>query len=120
MSRVIISAITSLRSRGDFMAETMVLAVFVAAAILQLLYVLPNHDSVWLLVAAERMLDGGTYERDFFEVNPPLAILLHAPAFLVQKIIGQTVYSSFIVLMLAYAAVSLVFLRKIIADGFSP
>ena len=98
----------------------MVLAVFVAAAILQLLYVLPNHDSVWLLVAAERMLDGGTYERDFFEVNPPLAILLHAPAFLVQKIIGQTVYSSFIVLMLAYAAVSLVFLRKIIADGFSP
>lgn len=120
MSRAIISAIASVRSRGDLLDLSLVPAAFVVAAILQLLYVLPNHDSVWLLVAAERMLDGGTYERDFFEVNPPLAILLHAPAFLVQKITGQTAYSSFIVLMLIYAAVSLVFLRKIIAGGFSP
>ena len=120
ISREIMSTIVGMNSRGNLLVLPLVLAVFVVAAVSQLLYVLPNHDSVWLLIAAERMLEGGTYERDFFEVNPPLAILLHAPAFLIQKITGQTAYSSFIVLMLIYAAVSVAFLRKIIADGFSP
>jgi len=120
MSRVAGADATSAGVRGDIFVLLLVLAVFLVGAALQMLYILPNHDSVWMLVAAERVFEGGTYERDFFEVNPPLAILLHAPAIGIQKITGQTAYWSFIVLTLTYAAVSIALLRKIVADGFSP
>jgi hypothetical protein len=39
-----------------------------------------NHDVAWLTVAAERMLAGGNYLDDFFEVNMPLAIVAYVPA----------------------------------------
>ena len=92
--------------------------MFLAAAALQLLYVLPNHDRVWLLIAAERMLEGGAYQRDFSETNPPLAILIHVPSFLVRAISGLDSYPAFIVLTLIYAGVSLMLLRKVVANGF--
>lgn len=118
MSRVTMPMIATGRSRGDLLVLPLMLAAFLAAAAMQLLYVLPNHDSVWLLVAAERMLDGGTYERDFSELNPPLAILLHAPAFLVRAVSGMAPYAAFIALTLVYAGVSLVLLRTVVAKGF--
>jgi len=36
----------------------------------------PNHDVAWLLLAAGRMLDGGTYLTEFYEVNWPMAIMI--------------------------------------------
>lgn len=118
MSRAIMPAFASVRSRGDLLVLPLVLAVFVVAAVLQLLYILPNHDSVWLLVAAERMLEGGTYERDFSELNPPLAILLHAPSFLVRVLSGQDPYGAYIILVLMYTGGSLLLLRTVVARGF--
>ncbi|MBL6749991.1 MAG: hypothetical protein ISP90_05680 [Nevskia sp.] len=38
-----------------------------------------NHDVGWLYIAAGRMLAGGTYTADFFEVNMPLAIAAYIP-----------------------------------------
>jgi len=38
-----------------------------------------NHDVSWFVVAADRMLKGGSYARDFFEVNMPLAIAAYVP-----------------------------------------
>lgn len=114
------SAIAAFSSRGDVLILPLVLAVFLAAAVLQLLYVLPNHDSAWLLVAAGRLLEGGTYERDFSELNPPLAILLHTPAFLVRTFLGLETYNAFIVLVLIYTGGSLVLLRTVVAKGFPP
>ena len=120
MGRTNAAAIAAGRAPGDLPVLALVLLVFLAATALQLLYVLPNHDSAWLLVAAERMLDGGTYERDFSELNPPLAILIHAPAILVRTILGLETYNAFIVLMLTYIMVSLVLLRTVVAKGFPP
>ena len=118
MGRTYAAAIAAGRSRGDLLVLLLVPAVFLAAAALQLLYVLPNHDSVWLLVAAERMLDGGTYARDFSELNPPLAILIHTPAFLVRTILGLETYNAFIVLTLIYTGGGLALLRTVVAIGF--
>ena len=44
-----------------------------------------NHDVGWFLVAAERLMSGGTYSSDFFEVNPPLNIAIYVPAILVHR-----------------------------------
>ena len=38
-----------------------------------------NHDVAWLLLAAQRMLRGGSYTADFFETNLPLAIAAYIP-----------------------------------------
>jgi len=61
-----------------------VAAVFAAGCVLHGRALL-NHDIAWLMIAAGRMLAGGTYLRDFFEVNPPLAIAAYAPAFLLAE-----------------------------------
>jgi len=38
-----------------------------------------NHDVAWLLIAAGRMLAHGSYSKDFFEINMPLAIGIYIP-----------------------------------------
>ncbi len=39
-----------------------------------------NTDVSWLLDCARRLLDGGRFYVDFFEINPPASILLYVPA----------------------------------------
>ncbi len=36
-----------------------------------------NWDVSWLMLAADRLLTGGTYVQDFFESNPPLILYLY-------------------------------------------
>jgi hypothetical protein len=60
-------------------------AAVLAAGCLQHGQALLNHDVSWLMIAAGRMLAGGGYLRDFFEVNLPLAIAAYAPAFLLAR-----------------------------------
>jgi hypothetical protein len=38
-----------------------------------------NHDVNWFLIAAQRMLSGGSYLTDFYEVNAPAAIAAYIP-----------------------------------------
>lgn len=52
-------------------------------ALLWRLGTLENHDVSWLVIAAGRMLHGGRYARDFFEVNMPLAIAAYIPPILI-------------------------------------
>lgn len=42
--------------------------------------VVVNHDVAWLFIAAGRMLAGGSYSADFFEINMPLAVAIYIPA----------------------------------------
>lgn len=42
-----------------------------------------NYDVSWLVHAAERLLQGGTYRHDFFEINPPLILYLYAPVIMI-------------------------------------
>lgn len=66
-------------SHGGVLASVLVAGVLVAALGLRIDQPL-NHDVAWFIVAAERLWNGGNYLDDFFEVNPPLAILIHLPA----------------------------------------
>ncbi len=47
-----------------------------------------NHDAAWLMVAAGRLLAGGHYATEFFEVNMPQAIALYVPAQLLHADLG--------------------------------
>jgi hypothetical protein len=73
-----------------------VLLILLAAFLIYTQYQKPNHDVSWLLIAAERFLNGGSYLTDFFEVNPPLSILIYAPAVLLNNLSGMGAYPSFI------------------------
>lgn len=63
--------------------------------------VAPNHDNVWLLISAERLIDGGRYYTDFFELNPPLYIVLVSPALFIADVLGIDSYNGFIVWVLS-------------------
>src|SRR5262249_1944907 len=39
-----------------------------------------NHDVAWLLVAARRLLEGGRFGTDIYELDPPGAVLIYVPA----------------------------------------
>ncbi|MBW8734279.1 MAG: hypothetical protein JF571_08245 [Asticcacaulis sp.] len=60
-----------------------VLVVIVAAAI-RLVAPLTN-DTEWLITNARRFLDGAVLYRDIVETNPPVAILMHVPAALIER-----------------------------------
>lgn len=73
--------------------NTLALILFWASAFAALspwLYVqsqaMLNGNVTWLLIAAERMLDGQTMSLSIYETNPPLSILLYAPHILFMKI----------------------------------
>lgn len=44
-----------------------------------------NYDVSWLLLAVNRMLEGGSYSQDFFETNPPLILYLYLPPVILSK-----------------------------------
>lgn len=39
-----------------------------------------NGDTIWLIIVAERLLDGARLYADVFETNPPMSVLLYVPA----------------------------------------
>lgn len=44
-----------------------------------------NWDVSWILVAAQRLLAGGTYSKNFFETTPPMILYLSIPPVLFAK-----------------------------------
>src|SRR6185503_1175273 len=67
-----------------------------------------NTDHAWLLITAERLLDGGDHLHDFFQPNPPLSILLYVPDVVLARVAGIPVYyTPYIIGLLAQAASSL-------------
>lgn len=52
-------------------------------------------DIDWLIHAASRLLAGGNYYQDFFEVNSPMAIFIHIPAVLGSKYYHVSFAASF-------------------------
>lgn len=54
---------------------TAIIVAYAFAIFIQYNFIL-NCDSSWLILAARRLLRGGSYTRDFFETNPPMIIYL--------------------------------------------
>lgn len=78
---------TLVRTLGGYAPWGMPLLLVVVALAIRYDAVL-NHDVAWLYIAAGRMLDGGSYAHDVFEVNMPLAILIYCPARLLADVSG--------------------------------
>lgn len=46
-----------------------------------------NSDVSWLTLAARRLLGGGTYTHDYFEINPPMAVYLYIPIAILSHLV---------------------------------
>ena len=79
MARTLVPLIP-LTSRPAPRAGAALLALVMVAAAAVLRVDTPiNHDVAWNLVAAARMLGGGSYADDFFELHMPVGIALYLP-----------------------------------------
>jgi hypothetical protein len=47
-----------------------------------------NSDVSWLLLAAKRLMAGGNYTLDYFEINPPIIFYLYLPVVGYKAILG--------------------------------
>ncbi len=66
-----------------------------------------NGDITWLILAAERLLDGQSMLQSYYEVNPPLSILYNIPPVLIGKILpvpDQYVIFFYFLALIAVAA----------------
>lgn len=113
-----VTAIIDSPARDRSWTAPVIVAFYVVAAYLHLVYLQPNLDSAWLLVAVDRMFDGGTYLNDFFEVSPPWVLLIYAPAGLAARLTGADSYTYLVLLIYLYVAVTLVLTRHV-AERFS-
>lgn len=52
----------------------------------------PSEDALWLMLCAERWIDGQKYFYGFAEVNPPASILLHVPIIYLKNILPIPAY----------------------------
>jgi hypothetical protein len=78
-----------------------------SALALHVLLFAPNYDVDWLLIAARRMLAGGSYLSDFDEVTPPLVLLLMAPAAALAELAGGDPYAVFVAFVCGLILLSL-------------
>lgn len=49
-----------------------------------------NPDVSWFMLATKRMLAGGSYTHDFFEINPPMILYLTVPAVMLMQFLAIT------------------------------
>jgi hypothetical protein len=73
------------------------LSLVAAAAYRQFFLFQPNHDVAWFVIAASRLIEGGRYVDDIYEVNAPLAVLIYCPAALLAKGTGLGLWTSFLI-----------------------
>jgi hypothetical protein len=106
--------------RGEWLGRVAVMVAGLAACLLQLRILAPDHDNAYLLDVAGRMLSGGRYFHDFMELNPPLYSILLFPAHGLSAT-GLPLYSAFIIWIsiLITAATVAIFgtLRPLIEEG---
>ncbi len=90
--------------------------IVISAWILHSTFLL-NWDVSWCMHAAEHLMKGGTYIKDFFDVNFPLALYLYIPPNLMKKYLDLNIMESsrLYIFFLNFISVSFsfYFLRKI-------
>ncbi len=47
-----------------------------------------NTNHAWLLIVAERLLQGGRYVSDFYEPNPPMSLIIYIPQYWLHTLLG--------------------------------
>jgi hypothetical protein len=86
--------------RADHQQRSAAQLLAASAAILcviQIAVLVPNHDIAWLMEVSQRMLSGGKYYADFYEVNPPLYSIMLLPVALLSRVTAIAPYTILIV-----------------------
>ncbi|MBF0623449.1 MAG: hypothetical protein HQL82_01440 [Magnetococcales bacterium] len=84
---------TSDQAAGAFLHLWSLLALLLTLAAMAQWYFIPiHHDVAWSLFAAQRMLEGGRYVSDIFDMNPPLIYLLFMPGPALEKLLPLDSY----------------------------
>lgn len=116
----------SVRQPGSVPASHLDLIGKSAAIVLVLLGValhgrmLLNHDVAWFLIAAQRMVDGGSYSADFFEFNMPLAIAVYVPPYLLAKFLHLSLEMALSLWVAALSAQSAYLSSRFLTAGAAP
>jgi len=79
--------------------------VVAIAGVIRIIAPLTN-DTEWLITNCRRFLDGAVLYRDIVETNPPMAILIHLPAALIERWTGVPAELVFTVMVFAGALAS--------------
>jgi len=92
---------------------------FLISAYLHAVVMAPGTDVAWLLVAADRLIAGGTYLEDFYEPNAPLAILIYCPGVYVARLLGLNPYMGFLITVYLSIGASIYVVRSMSRRLFS-
>lgn len=96
-----------------------IILLFYGLAFLTQSFLLLNHDVSWCMHAAERMLAGGTYVQDFFDINPPLSLYLYAPPVLLSHFSSWHFALTLQIYVFTLSAGSLFICSELISSLFS-
>lgn len=83
-----------------------------------------NTNHAWLLIVAERFLNGGQYGSEFFEPNPPMSVLLYVPQYLMHSwgglplIYTPAAFTCLFILLCGGITIALLKSSRIIHDPF--
>ena len=83
-----------------------IIAIYLIAWIIQS-HLLLNWDVSWLMHASKRLLAGGSYTQDFFEINPPMILYLYAIPVAFAKFSALSIITSLRLFVFTLASVSL-------------
>ena len=83
-------------------------------------HILLNQDVSWLMHVTKRLLAGGTYANDFFELNPPLILYLYIPPVLLAKFSSISIIMALRVYVFLLGTLSLSLCYALAKKLFSP
>lgn len=95
----------------------LLLVVVFAIAMLLRQVVAASTDVSWLLIAAERLIDGQRLYADIIETNPPMAVLIYVPGVLISRAVGLRAEVVTDGLVFAGAAVSLAVTARMLRNS---
>jgi len=108
--------VVALGERPAFLPWLALAGLFMAAIALRHV-VAANTDVSWLLIAAERLLDGQALYREIIETNPPMAVLVYVPGVLIGRWLGLPAESVVDGLMFSAIAVSIGLAARILENS---
>jgi hypothetical protein len=96
-----------------------ILIVYALAWSMQSAFLL-NCDVSWDIRITERLLAGGTYMKDFFDINPPLILFIYIPSVMFAKILSIKLASGLLLYTFLLSSLSLYFCYTFINKIFLP
>ena len=104
-------------SRNKLLLLALILSCFGASWLLQssLLF---NSDTSWLMLVTKRLLAGGNYTHDFFEINPPMILYIYTPAVCLGKVLNLATYHALRLYVFLLIVTSLCFCNHLLRKTF--